>query len=251
MSGATAGRLGRAGGTALFVVLGLVAFAILIGLGTWQVQRLHWKEGLIAMIEARVSAPPRPLAAIEARLADTGDVDYWPVSLSGSFHHEGERHFFATHKGSSGYFIYTPLELDDGRLIMVNRGFVPFDRKEPASRREGQVEGRQEISGLARNLVDEKPNSLMPDNDPAKNIFYWKDLAAMSASAGVGRPDDYLPFFVDADDAPNPGGLPVGGVTLISMPNSHLQYAVTWYGLAAALAGVLGAWLWRRLRVPA
>lgn len=251
MSGATARGAGRAGGTALFVVLGLVAFAILIGLGTWQVQRLHWKEGLIATIEARVSAPPQPLAAIEARLADTGDVDYWPVSLSGRFHHEGERHFFATHKGSSGYFVYTPLELDDGRLIMVNRGFVPFDRKEPASRREGQVEGRREIVGLARNLVDEKPNSLMPDNDPAKNIFYWKDLAAMSASAGVGRPDDYLPLFVDADDAPNPGGLPVGGVTLISMPNSHLQYAVTWYGLAAALAGVLGAWLWRRLRVPA
>lgn len=244
------GKAGRVG-TALFAVLGLVAFAVLIGLGTWQVQRLHWKEELLATIEARVNAAPRPLAAIEARLAETGDVDYWPVSLSGTFHHEGERHFFATHKGRSGYFVYTPLELDDGRLVLVNRGFVPFELKEPARRGEGQVEGRREIVGLARNRLDGKPNSLMPDNDLAKNVFYWKDLAAMAASAGVGRPADYLPFFVDADDAPNPGGLPVGGVTLIDMPNSHLQYAITWYGLAAALAGVLGVWLWRRWRPPA
>lgn len=244
------GKAGRVG-TALFAVLGLVAFAVLIGLGTWQVQRLHWKEELLATIEARVNAAPRPLAAIEARLAETGDVDYWPVSLSGTFRHEGERHFFATHKGRSGYFVYTPLELDDGRLVLVNRGFVPFELKEPARRGEGQVEGRREIVGLARNRLDGKPNSLMPDNDLAKNVFYWKDLAAMAASAGVGRPADYLPFFVDADDAPNPGGLPVGGVTLIDMPNSHLQYAITWYGLAAALAGVLGVWLWRRWRPPA
>lgn len=244
------GKAGRVG-TALFAVLGLVAFAVLIGLGTWQVQRLHWKEELLATIEARVNAAPRPLAAIEAQLAETGDVDYWPVSLSGTFRHEGERHFFATHKGRSGYFVYTPLELDDGRLVLVNRGFVPFELKEPARRGEGQVEGRREIVGLARNRLDGKPNSLMPDNDLAKNVFYWKDLAAMAASAGVGRPADYLPFFVDADDAPNPGGLPVGGVTLVDMPNSHLQYAITWYGLAAALAGVLGVWLWRRWRPPA
>lgn len=236
--------------TALFVVLGLAALAVLLGLGTWQVQRLHWKEGQIATIDARIASVPQPLAVVEARLADTGDVDYWPVSLSGTFRHEGERHFFATHKGHSGYFVYTPLALDDGRLILVNRGFVPFDRKDAATRGEGQVEGRREIAGLARSRVDEKPNSLMPDNDPAKNIFYWKDIDAMAASAGVGAPGDYLPFFVDADDAPNPGGLPVGGVTLVDMPNSHLQYAVTWYGLAAALAGVMGVWLWRRWRMP-
>lgn len=242
---------GRRIGTALFVILGLAALAILLGLGTWQVQRLHWKQELIATIDARIASAPQPLAAIEARLAAAGDVDYWPVTLTGTFRHEGERHFFATHKGHSGYFVYTPLALDDGRLVFVNRGFVPFDFKNAATRGEGQVEGRQQIAGLARNRVDEKPNALMPDNDPAKNIFYWKDIDAMVASAGVGASSDYLPFFVDADDAPNPGGLPVGGVTLVDMPNSHLQYAVTWYGLAAALAGVMGVWLWRRWRTPA
>ena len=239
------------GGAVLLVVLGLAVLAVLLALGTWQVQRLHWKESLIAAIDARVASAARPLADIEKQLAETGDVDYWPVTVAGTFRHEGERHFFATHKGLSGYFVHTPLALDDGRLVLVNRGFVPFDRKDPASRPEGQVTGRVEIAGLARNRVEDKPNAFMPDNDPARNVFYWKDLDAMAASTGVGAPGDYLPLFVDADDAPNPGGLPVGGTTLIELPNSHLQYAVTWYGLAAALAGVLGAWLWRRWRAAA
>lgn len=238
----------RRSATIIFLLLGMISFSILIGLGTWQVQRLHWKEELIATIDERVVSEPRSLAQIEALAAAHESVEYWPVIVTGVFHHEGERHFFATHKGQSGYFIFTPLELDDGRFLLVNRGFVPFDRKDASARAQGQVEGVQTVTGLAREPVAEKPNSLMPDNDPAKNIFYWKDVGAMAASNGIGNPEDYLGFVVDADDTPNPGGLPVGGVTLIELPNSHLQYAVTWYGIAAALAGVLGVWLWGKRR---
>jgi surfeit locus 1 family protein len=227
------------------VILGIAGLAVLIGLGTWQVNRLAWKEALLSSIDQRIHAAPRPLAEIERLFAQSGDVDYWPVELSGTFDHAGERHFFATYEGESGFFVYTPLSLPDGRRIFVNRGFVPYDNKDPTTRPEGQVSGTVTISGLARNPLAEKPSAMLPDNDTDKNIFYWKDLTAMADIAGVDR-STLLPFFVDAGPAENPGGLPVGGVTIIDLPNSHLQYAITWYGLAAGLAGVLGVWLWRR-----
>lgn len=226
----------------VFAVLG---FAVLVGLGTWQVERLAWKDALIAAIDSRIRSAPRDLAAVEKEFAETGDVDYRPVAVSGAFDHEKERHFLATHDGRSGFFVYTPLVLADGRSVLVNRGFVPYDSKDPATRREGEVAGTVEITGLARNPLSEKPSSLVPDNEPAKNIFYWKDRDAMAASAGLD-PTRLVPFFIDAGPAPNPGGLPIGGVTIVDLPNNHLQYALTWYGLAAALACIFGTWLWRR-----
>jgi surfeit locus 1 family protein len=228
-----------------------VVFAILVALGTWQVQRLHWKEALIADIDHRISSAPRPLSEVEQQLSDAGDVDYQPVRLEGVFVHEGERHFFTTWQGQTGFNVYTPLRLADGRYIFVNRGFVPYEMKDATRRAEGQVPGPVEISGLARNRLDEKPGTLVPDNDPAKNIFYWKDLGAMAASAGLPAGSRFLPFFVDAGSEPNPGGWPRGGVTLVDLPNNHLQYALTWYGLAAALAAVVGAWFYRQRRPDA
>jgi surfeit locus 1 family protein len=227
------------------VILGIAGIAVLVGLGTWQVNRLAWKEALLASIDQRIHTAPRTLAEVEVQFAQFGDVDYEPVELSGTFDHARERHFFATYEGESGFFVYTPLALPDGRRVFINRGFVPYDNKDASTRPEGQVGGTVTISGLARNPLAEKPSAMLPDNETDKNIFYWKDLAAMGESAGVDR-STLLPFFVDAGPAKNPGGLPVGGVTIIDLPNSHLQYAITWYGLAAGLAGVLGTWLWRR-----
>lgn len=231
---------------ALLLGLGVVLFAVLIALGTWQVQRLHWKEGLLQTIDQRTHSAPRPLAELEQQFAATGDVDYTPVTVTGTFLHQGERHFFATWEGASGFNVFTPLQLDDGRVVLVNRGFVPYDLKDPAKRAEGEVPGKVTVTGLARNPLPGKPSMMLPDNDLKQNIFYWKDRDAMASSAGVGGAG-LVPFFIDADKTPNPGGLPVGGVTIIDLPNSHLQYAVTWYGLAAALAGVLLF----RLRRPA
>ena len=231
----------------LVSVLALAVFAVLIALGTWQVQRLAWKEALIETIAERIASPPRPLSEIEAlAAAQAGDVEYWPVEATGTFRHEAESHFFATWQGQSGFFVYTPLELADGRFVFVNRGFVPFDRKDPAMRSEGQIAGPTNIDGLARDTLAEKPSAIVPDNDPGKNIFYWKDIAAMTARAGLAPETDVLPFFIDIGENAVPGGLPVGGVTIVDLPNNHLGYAVTWFGLAAALLGVFVMLIWRK-----
>ena len=213
------------------------ALAILLSLGTWQVQRLHWKEQLLADMAARRTAAPVTLADIEAMVKKGEDIDYRPVTVSGVFANNKERHFFATWRGQTGYHVYTPLQLADGRFLFVNRGFTPYEAKEPEMRKQGQLTGEQTVTGLARARLAEKPSSIVPENDLAKNIFYWKDLDVMASSTGIPA-DRLVPFFVDAGDAPNPKGLPIGAVTQFDLPNNHLQYAVTWYGLAAALVGV-------------
>ncbi|WDZ77455.1 SURF1 family protein [Ensifer adhaerens] len=237
------GILGRLGAFLLLAV----AFAILISLGTWQMQRLHWKEGLLTAISERRSAPPVTLGGIEKILAEGGDIDYRTVTVPGRFDHTKERHFFATFNGRTGYYIFTPLMLDDDRFLFVNRGFVPFEQKDSSTRLAGELPASVVIKGLARPKLSEKPSSIVPDNDLAKNIFYWKDLDTMASSVGLPA-DKVLPFFVDADATPNPGGLPIGGVTQFDLPNNHLQYALTWYGLAAALVLVSGLYAARRGR---
>ena len=163
--------------------LGLVLLLILLALGTWQVQRLHWKESLLQTIDQRTHSAPRPLAEVEKEFASTGDVDYTPVTVTGTFLHSGERHFYATWEGEAGLNVYTPLALGDGRFVLINRGFVPYDLKDAAKRSQGQVAGKVTITGLARNPLPAKPSMMLPDNDVAKNIFYWKDRDAMAASA--------------------------------------------------------------------
>lgn len=216
----------------------LIALAILISLGTWQVERLHWKEGLLADIAERRATAPVPLADIEAMAAQGGDIEYRTVTATGRYINNKERHFFATWRGQTGYYIYTPLQLADGRYLFINRGFVPFENKEPEMRMQGQLTGEQIVTGLARAKLPGKPSSLVPDNDVAKNIFYWKDLDVMASSVDLDKAD-VVPFFVDADSTPNPAGFPIGGVTQVDLPNDHLQYAFTWYGLAAALLVVV------------
>lgn len=233
--------------TLLLILLSIPVLAVLLTLGTWQMHRLQWKEGLIQRVNERLAEQPVPLETVATMYAQGQDIEYRPVTLSGSFIHEGERHYFATWQGQSGYFVHTPLDLGGGQYILVNRGFVPFDRKDPATREAGQVAGRVDIGGVSRMPETEKPSFLVPNNDIAKNVFYWRDIPTMARTAGLPA-DKVYPFFVDADDKPNPGGLPIGGVTLIDFPNRHLEYAVTWYGLAFALVLVLGHWIYRQWR---
>lgn len=229
----------------LALVLVPAALAILLSLGTWQVNRLHWKETLLADIQARSTAAAIDIAEVERQLAAGEPIDYRHATASGRYLNDRERHFLATFQGQSGFYVYTPLELADGRYLFVNRGFVPYDRKDPASRPESLIEGAQTVTGLARAELTEKPSSLVPDNDETANIFYWKDLTRMAASTGLPA-DRVLPFFLDAEATHVAGRLPKGGVTQIDLPNNHMQYAITWYGLAVALVAVTLVGLFKR-----
>ncbi len=230
---------------AVAIALGIV---FLSGLGIWQLKRLAWKQGLIARVENNLSASPLSLDDVQQMHQQGEDIEYRPMRVSGVFDHAREQYFYATHKGNPGYFVYTPLKLNSGAHIFVNRGYVPLQKKSANTRALGQVAGRLEINGLARSAPQAKPNSFVPDNDLQKNIYYWKSLAQMKAQAFGPDGSQIIPFFVDAGATPNAQKLPVGGVTRIKFTNSHLQYALTWFGLAGALLVVGGFFLFGRIR---
>jgi surfeit locus 1 family protein len=237
-------------------LLALAGLAVLIGLGSWQMERKRWKEGLIAKIAARVHADPVPLPAEPG--ADKDDLEYLHVSARGRFHHDKERYLYAPTQGGLGWHVYTPLELEPQRIVWVNRGWVPDARKTPDSRPQGQVPGDVEVRGLVRLQI--RPGRFAAQNDTARNLWYWPDLPAMTASAFPDGPQKApgaplapvsLPLVLEADAKPEPpGGLPRGGATRLELPNRHLEYALTWYGLAATLAGVYLAFAVSRLRTP-
>lgn len=235
--------------TLLILVCMVAGIAVLATLGTWQVQRLFWKESLIARVEARTALAPMEIGEFLDRQMLEDNWPYSPVTATGVFDHSREVFYYSTHKsGGAGWNVHTPFKLTNGKTLIVNRGFVPFDRKDPATRPEGQIAEEQVITGLVIVPGPAKPNSFVPDNAPDKREFYWRDLPQMAELMKTSDNQDFVPFFVDADDAPVPGGLPRGGTTLVNFPNNHLQYAVTWYGLALTLLGVGGYFLYSRGR---
>jgi surfeit locus 1 family protein len=228
-------------------VLAVLGLAVLLGLGTWQMQRRQWKETLIQKIAQRVHAPPVRLAADgRPQGATSDDLEYLRVTASGRFHHEKERFLYAPGKAGLGWHLYTPLELAEGRFVWVNRGFVPDARKDPATRRQSQPEGRVEVTGLVR--AAQPVGMFTPANDVAHNIWYWPDAPAMQASAFDSAAPPPLSFTIDADASADPTALPQGGTTRVALPNRHLEYALTWYGLALTLIGVYAAFAAGRLR---
>lgn len=233
--------------TSLILPLCIIAgFAFLVSLGNWQMKRLAWKEALISRVEQNLKRPPVTIADIEALLKNGGDIEYRPVRLKGTFLNKLEQYYFATHKEKPGWFVYTPLKRADGSVIFVNRGYVPINKKDPATRLEGQITGEVEIIGLARTAPKQRPNSFVPDNNLQKNEYFWKNIDEMAVNAGFKSTTQLLPFFVDSNDQPNVGGLPIGGVTRIEFTNVHLKYALTWYGLAVTLLVVGGIFMFNR-----
>jgi surfeit locus 1 family protein len=220
-------------------VASLVAFAILVSLGIWQLQRLTWKEGLLAEIDSRIHAAPQPLPPFaEWPSLAPGDYEYRHVRVTGIFEHEDEALVFLGDSGlknqpEPGYLVLTPLRLENGAHVIVNRGFVPAGRKDAASRAADQIAGPVTITGLMRS--PEERNLFTPADEPQKGLYFTRDPALIAAHFGLSDP---APFTIDADAEPVPGGLPQGGTTVIDIPNDHFEYALTWFGLAATLAGV-------------
>ncbi len=217
------------------VVFGLGAafvFLTLLGLGTWQVQRRAWKLDLIARTEGGSTRPPcrRPPPPRGPRSAPTTPTGTSPSPAGSS--HDRETRVQAVTEYGAGFWVLTPLRREDGSLVLVNRGFVPWDRKDPASRPEGQVAGPGDGHGPP---APHRTRRRLP----ARERSGGESLVLAGRGRHRRRPglSDVAPYFVDADAAPNPGGLPVGGLTVVSFPNSHLVYAVTWYGLALMLGG--------------
>lgn len=226
----------------LFVGLALL---ILLGLGTWQVERLAWKTKLLDTIAQRMNAAPRPVTA-----ADFGSVgDYERVKVEGRFLNDRELHMLARPLAGNeiGYQILTPFEVAGGGTVIVNRGFVPSERRDPATRVEGQVQGPTTVSGIVRYPRAPALQWVIPDNRPSENVWIWADLPRMAEAAGVGA---VAPFMIEADAAANPGGMPVGGQTRLAIANDHLQYAITWYALAVVLLVMFVVHHRRRLIKP-
>ncbi len=210
-----------------------IAFAILCGLGVWQgFIRLPQKLALIATVNGHMKAAPVTLDEITAMPAD--EAQYRRVTLHGQFNHAKEAYVFTTDaSGAPVYHVLTPFLTAGGKALMVDRGAVPKEKLDPASRAAGNVAGETAVTGVWR--APDAPGLFTPSPDIAHRVWYARDVTGIAVADQVPISD---PVLIEADATPNPGGLPRGGQTVVSFRNEHLSYAITWFGLAAMLLGV-------------
>ena len=231
------------------LALGLVALLLVglfAGLGVWQLERREWKLDLISRVDRRIHAPP---------VAAPGPAD-WPkvgigdeyrrVRVTGRFENRRETLVQAVTEAGGGYWVMTPLRTDQGFTVLVNRGFVPPARRAADRRAAAQFSGEHVVTGLLR--LSEPGGAFLRSNAPQEGRWYSRDVAAIAATRHLTQ---VAPYFIDADATRNPGGYPLGGLTVIHFPNNHLQYALTWFTLAlmaVAAAVIVGREEWRRRR---
>jgi surfeit locus 1 family protein len=226
------------------LVPALLAFVVLIGLGTWQLQRKTWKEGLVATLNAQLAVPPTALPPRAAwPTLDQQNNEYRRVTLTVTFDNTKEAFVFAAPSAfrpdvsSPGYWVFAPARLADGGTVMVNRGFVPESRQDPKTRPEGEIAGPLQIVGAMR--WPDAHHWFTPSDEPAHNLWFSRDPQAVAAAKDLGP---VAPFYVEEESPAPPGGLPRPGKLVVELPDNHLQYALTWYGLAIVLAVIFGTW---------
>lgn len=224
----------------------LVALAILLSLGTWQVARKAWKEDLIAQVTTRSVAPPQPLPAPATwPELQPADAEFRTVAFEARFDSPRSAFVYGTARATPraaaevGVFVFTPAVLADGRIVVVNRGFVPETAR--AGLRLDDAAGPVRIEGVLR--WPEKPNPF--SSEPTADLFFVRDHQVVAARQGWG---EVAPFYVDQTGPAPAGGLPRPGPPQVNLTNNHLGYALTWYGLAATLVGVFGFYAYYRVR---
>lgn len=214
------------------LIFGLAGTAILVALGVWQLQRLEWKQAILSEIEAKISAAPIAVPAQPSPITHT----YLPVVAEGVLE-PGELHVLVSQKRiGAGYRIIAPMTLDDGRRILVDRGFTKTENKA-----ESRPLGPAKVTG---NLHwPQETGGSIPSPDLAANIWFARDVPAMAAALGTTPTLIIAREMTPADPALTPLPVDTSGI-----PNDHLQYAGTWFSLAAIWAIMTLYFLWRMRR---
>lgn len=212
-------------------LLTLLSLAGLLVLGTWQVRRLHWKEGLIATAEAGLAQAPTSLPPG----MDLAAADYRRFSVRGSYLHGAALAFgVRAYASEPGADLVTPFRLEDGRIILVDRGWLPERLLPPAVPADLQPVGQVELEGVARWRADSARNWLTPADRPDRRRWFAWDVPAMTAATGAAL----TPLVLVLDRSDGAGGLPRAVPVRAEFTNNHLGYAITWYGLAAGLLAI-------------
>lgn len=216
----------------LATVLTICAVVVLCALGSWQVQRLQWKNNLIAQMEAARAAGPKDVAFAGIK----GDAPLY-ARLRGRYgavtFHVGPR----TYKGEVGSYVFAPIAMDGG-AVLVNRGWVPQGQEKNVKPPEGEVS----VTGLLR--LPERGNPFTPPNDPVKNEWFRADPAQMAQAAGIGEIAALI-MHVENEAPESPSLQPVRATPQASLPNDHLQYAVFWFAMAGVLLVIYYLRFWR------
>jgi surfeit locus 1 family protein len=212
---------------------------LFVALGLWQIERRAEKSALISAVERRASQPPvaAPGPSDWPRITFRTDA-YRQVRIRGVFHHDQEALVQAVTRFGPGYWVMTPLETDAGWMVLINRGFVLPEDRARSARHAGEPQGEATVTGLLR--VTEPAGAFLHANDPLHEHWYSRDVVAIGRSRHLVRLASY---FIDAGPTGDGGRQPVGGLTVISFPNNHLQYALTWFALTTLpMSGLARIW---------
>ncbi|TCT44517.1 SURF1 family protein [Martelella mediterranea] len=211
----------------VITAIAAVLFAGFVGLGIWQLYRLQWKLDLIEAVNTRVEAPAVPAPGPEQWSDVTRQNDaYRHVEVKGRFLNDQEVQIYYPTELGPGYFVMTPLQRPDGTYLLINRGFVPEEKRDPSTRQ--APEGEVTVTGLLR-MSEDKGWLFSRKNEPEDGKWYRRDVGSIMSTKGL---EPYAPYFIDADNTPNAGGYPIGGLTVVKFRNAHLSYALTWFAMA-------------------